>query len=453
MHSVDSHTLDELQIQGRNSKEGSVLQFFDHTKTQGGQDVLKKLIAEPKSSLAEIQSFQFLLKSISQNIESWQLNVSRAYIAAAESYYASNIAYTMSQDIFKHWIDTFLYSRRHPAEFYLVQSGLTATLMLIRGMREMVLRFDNMLIPAHAKNDFDFLKSFLLSDSITSFLKIKDDDLSLSSVFYRDYYFRIIHKDSFRRLLDICYNFDAYLSIVLAQKKHKLNFPEFVEEKSVFKAEKIWHPLIKNAVPNNFVIDPDIPLCLLTGANTSGKTTFLKTCGVAVYLAHLGWPVPAVNMKISFFDRLFTSIHLSDNLDLGYSHFYNEIIRIKSIAEALSEGEKCFVIIDELFRGTNQEDAFHCSKTVVDGFSNHFNSVFLVSTHLYELLEIYKTSGTISFRCFKTKITGSDFENTFQIEEGIASEKIGQLILKKVGIPELLQKSQVPKKPSQKCEG
>ncbi|MBE9465929.1 DNA mismatch repair protein MutS [Dyadobacter subterraneus] len=439
MHSVDSHTLDELQIHSRHSKEGSILQFFDYTKTQGGQDVLKKLIAEPKSSLSEILSFQLLLKSISQNIDSWQLNVSKAYIAVAESYYGSNITYTMSQDIFKHWVDTFIYSRRHPAEFYLVQSGLTATLMLMRGMRDLTYCFENDQIPPEPQEDFDFLRKFLLSDSLNSFLKTKDDRLSLSSVFYRDYYFRVTHKDSFRRILDICYSFDAYVSIALTQKNHDLCFPEFVENETVFEAEKIWHPLIKNAIPNNFVMGHKIPLCLLTGANTSGKTTFLKTCGVAVYLAHLGWPIPAGKMKISFFDKLFTSIHLSDNLELGYSHFYNEIMRIKSIAEALNHGEKCFVIIDEIFRGTNQEDAFHCSKTVVHGFSNHINSIFLVSTHLYELLENYKNSGSISFRCFKTKISGTDFENTFQIEEGIASEKIGQLILKKVGIPELLE--------------
>lgn len=447
MHSVDNHTLDELQIQSRNTKEGSILQFFDQTKTQGGQDVLKKLIVKPKTSLPEILSFQLLLKSVSQNSESWQLNVSRAYIAAAESYYASNISYTMSQDMFKHWVDTFIYSRRHPAEFYFVQSGLTATLMLMRGMRDLVFRFENEIIPQEAKDDFDFLRKFLRSDSLNSFLKTKDDRLSLSSVFYRDYYFRITHKESFRRFLDICYSFDAYVSIALTQRKYNLTFPEFVENETTFEVEKIWHPLIKNAIPNNFVVDQNIPLYLLTGANTSGKTTFLKTCGVSVYLAHLGWPVPAVKMRISFFDKLFTSIHLTDNLELGYSHFYNEIMRIKNIAESLSEREKCFVIIDELFRGTNQEDAFHCSKTVIDGFSNHFNSVFLVSTHLYELLENYKTSSSISFRCFKTKITGTDFENTFQIEKGIASEKIGQLILKKVGIPELLGKNHSQKSP------
>lgn len=443
MQAIDAQTLYELQILSRNNKDGSILHFFDQTKTQGGQDALKRMIGSPKASREEIISSQQLHNFVSEHVDMWQLSVSRAYIAAAESYYASNISYTMSQDVFKHWVDTLLYSWRNPGEFYLVRSGLTALMLLIRGMRDFTNRFENIIIPDEISDDFLFLRQFLFSGSIESFLKTKDERISLTSVFYRDYYFRVSHKKSFRRLLDICYTFDAYRSIALTKQLYNLNFPEFTERPSVFEASKIWHPLISRAVPNNFTSDDKTHLCLLTGANTSGKTTFLKTCGLTVYLAHLGWPVPAATLSLSLSHQLFTSIHLTDNLELGYSHFYNEIMRIKSIAEALHAGDTCFVIIDELFRGTNQEDAFHCSKTVLDGFTNHRGSSFLVSTHLYELMEKYKDSDSVSFRCFKTKITGNDFENTYQIEEGIASEKIGQLILGKVGIPELLKHKQV----------
>lgn len=439
MQPADTQTLHELQIISKNSQERSILNFFDRTRTQGGQDALKRLIGIPKKTIEEILSFQELLAFVHDNLDRWELNVSRAYIAASESYYASNISYTMSQDVFKHWVDTFLFSWRNPAEFYFVQSGLTATLLLIRGMHDMLARFTDEDIPKELKQDFSFLREFLFADSVNSFIKTKGNHLSLTSVFYRDYYFRVTNKNAFRRLLDICYTFDAYASIAKTQKLHRLVFPEFIDNETIFKAEKIWHPLIANAVPNSFELGDQQTLCLLTGANTSGKTTFLKTCGVVIYLAHLGWPTPAEKLRLSFSDQLFTSIHLSDNLDLGYSHFYNEIMRIKSIAEALHTGKKCFVIIDELFRGTNQEDAFQCSKTVIEGFFTRKNSVFLVSTHLYELLENFNNSPSISFRCFRTVITGNDFLNTYQIEEGVASEKIGQLILKKVGIPELLR--------------
>lgn len=76
----------------------------------------------------------------------------------------------------------------------------------------------------------------------------------------------------------------------------------------------------------------------------SGKTTFLKACGLAVYLAHIGLPVPAGSMQLNHFDCLLTSIHLSDNLALGYSHFYTELIRIKEVAETISGGQRVFFI-------------------------------------------------------------------------------------------------------------
>jgi len=438
MRPVDRQTLHELQLESRSGKEKSILNFFDHTKSEGGREILKKLLNTPKKSIEEINAFQSLLKFISRCSDLWTLNFPRVYIAASENYYSSNIAYSMSQDVFQHYWDTFIFSWRNPAEFYMIRSGLVATLKMVRCMHEFTSRFDNVEIPEAASEDFDFLRNFLHSSAIRSFLKTEDHKLTRRHVFYQDYYFRISYKKSFRRVLDIFYTFDAYLSIALTQQQNGLSFPVFTESKSIFEADELWHPLVLNPVPNIFELNKETFLCLISGANTSGKTTFLKACGISIYLAHLGWPVPAVKLQLSWFDELFTSVHLSDNLDLGYSHFYNEIMRIKIIAEALNSGTKCMVIIDELFRGTNLEDAYACSRLVINGFLNYPGSVFLVSTHLYELLESFNAENNISFRCFRTVLTENDFENTYQIEAGIASEKIGQLILNKSGIPGLL---------------
>lgn len=146
-----------------------MLYFFDQTKTQGGQDALKRMIGRPKASLEEIISSQQLLKFVSTHVDLWQLPVSRAYIAAVENYYASNISYTMSQDVFKHWVDTLLCSWRNPGEFYLVRSGLTAQMLLIRGMRELINRFEDIVIPDELTDDFAFLRKFLFSGSMESF--------------------------------------------------------------------------------------------------------------------------------------------------------------------------------------------------------------------------------------------------------------------------------------------
>ncbi|MCE6989147.1 MutS-related protein [Dyadobacter sp. CY323] len=440
MNPVDPHTLSELQIVSEHHRSAGILNYFDQTKTYGGRDYLKKMICEPPATLTALLSFQDLLKTIVSNPISWEIDIPRAYVMAAENYYTLNIAHSMSQDVFKHWFDTLIFSFRNPAEFSRIQSGLMAVLKLIRAVNKMLKALEETEIPREIAGEISDMRKFLSHAAIKSLLTQKDENLSNRSVFHLDYFFRVEHKKALRHFLDVFYKFDAYLAIAKTAVVNNLSFPEIRADIADFNAESVWHPLVANAVSNHFELVSAKPVCILTGANTSGKTTFLKTCGIVVYLAHLGWPVPAEKVKLPYVDRLFTSIHLSDDLDLGYSHFYNEMMRIKSIATALNEDEKCFVIIDELFRGTNQDDALHCSRTAVDGFSNFKGSLFIVSTHLLELIKNYSTSPQVSFKCFKTRITGMQFENSYRIEDGVAYEKVGRLIMIKSGVEALLKK-------------
>jgi DNA mismatch repair protein MutS len=439
MHPVDQHTLLELQIIAENNRSVSILNFFDQTKTPGGRDYLKAMLSKPKSTLSELLSLQKLLKTIQMKPDIWQISIPRAYIMAVESYYELSVAHSMSNDVFRHWFDTFIYFLRSPAEYYRIQSGLFATFRFLKAIQNTLVALQDEDIPEEITNEVTSMRKFILFGTIKSFLNQNEDRLSNRAVFRMDYYFRISHKKELRQLLDIFYRFDAYSAIIKTATQYSLTFPRFDKNINEFNAAAIWHPLIPNAVPNSFVLSNERAVCILTGANTSGKTTFLKACGIAIYLAHLGCPVPAREMSLPFFNRLYTSIHLSDDLAAGYSHFYNEMMRIKSIAESLHAGDKCFIIIDELFRGTNHDDALHCSKTVVDGFSRSNDSLFLVSTHLMELVNHYQASAQIAFHCFRTRISGSQFENSFQIEPGVSSEKVGRLIMDQTGITALLE--------------
>lgn len=438
MQLLAPHTVRELHIIADRAGEKNTLDFFDCTKSQGGRDLLRKMVLDPKPDLNTLLAFQDTLRLIAADVNQWDVNISSSYIAAVENYYSSSITYSMSQDVFMHFFDTMLFSWKHPHEFDLVRSGLSATILLIQEFKITADRFGDTLIPSLLADDFEFLTSFFQQSTIKLLVKIAPHEISKSKVLYLDYYLRIKQKKTLRRILDIFYSLDAYTSIAKKSIEHGLIFPDFTTESAVFEANKLWQPFIPNAISNDFTLKDAAPLCLLTGANTSGKTTFLKTCGLVAYLAHLGWPVPAKSLRISFFDKLFTSIHLSDDLDLGYSHFYNEVMRIKEIALALKAKESCLVIIDELFRGTNTADALFCSKIVIDGFIHQSNSLFVVSTHLLEILPEFEKSGKIVLHCFQTNVKEADFENTFKITPGIAREKIGRMILEKTGVVNLL---------------
>jgi DNA mismatch repair ATPase MutS len=162
--------------------------------------------------------------------------------------------------------------------------------------------------------------------------------------------------------------------------------------------------------------------------------------GCAVYLAHVGMGVPAQSMQLSVFDGLLSNIQVQDNIVKGESYFYNEVQRIKNTVLKITDGRKWLVLIDELFKGTNIQDAMHCSSTVIKGLLKIKNSLFILSTHLYEIGDELKVFPNISFRYFETTATAEQLQFSYQLKEGISNDRFGYLILKKEKVVELLEK-------------
>ncbi|MDP1109002.1 MutS-related protein, partial [Klebsiella pneumoniae] len=80
----------------------------------------------------------------------------------------------------------------------------------------------------------------------------------------------------------------------------------------------------------------------------------------------------------------------------------NEVQRIRKTIEKISDGKKWLILIDELFKGTNVQDAMKCSTTVIEGLRRMQNAVFILSTHLYEIGEPLQQYPNIQFRYFET---------------------------------------------------
>jgi DNA mismatch repair ATPase MutS len=178
----------------------------------------------------------------------------------------------------------------------------------------------------------------------------------------------------------------------------------------------------------------------LTGANMAGKSTFIKAVGVGVYLAHVGMGVPAQSMRLSVFDGLLSNIQVVDNIVKGESYFFNEVQRIRKTIEKISDGRKWLILIDELFKGTNVQDAMKCSTVVVEGLHKMKNTLFILSTHLYEIGESLRQYPNIQFRYFETEVKDDQLLFNYRLKEGISNDRLGYLILKKEGVVDLLEK-------------
>lgn len=201
--------------------------------------------------------------------------------------------------------------------------------------------------------------------------------------------------------------------------------------------EEIFHPLLKDPVSNSVTFKKIVNL--ITGPNMSGKSTFLKSVCLSIYLGHLGFAVPASKAEFPFFEYFSIAVNQNDDIKNGYSHFMTEIIGLKNVLEQAAAHKKCFVVFDELFRSTNIDDAIQITLTTIKGLLKFKNSFFFVSTHLHQLKAFPEVTSDESGKYY---IDCSVRDNTpfftYTLKEGWSEMKIGQLLFEKEGLNRLL---------------
>jgi len=102
----------------------------------------------------------------------------------------------------------------------------------------------------------------------------------------------------------------------------------------MFEATAAGHPLLpqESAVANDVSLGAPARVLIVSGSNMSGKSTLLRTVGVAAVLAQAGAPVRAARLRLSPL-VVGASIRLADSLQDGESRFYAEILRLRAIVQ------------------------------------------------------------------------------------------------------------------------
>ncbi len=231
------------------------------------------------------------------------------------------------------------------------------------------------------------------------------------------------------------YQFEAYISVSDGISRHGFVFPSMGEPR--LSMEGLFHPLIRNPVRNDLTADKNV--ILLTGPNMSGKSTFLKAVSLCIYLGHQGLAIPASKAAMPFFTTISAAINLTDNIVSGYSHFMSEIVTLKNVLEEATKDKKCFAVFDELFRGTNIEDALEISTTTIKGLAKIPHSLFIISTHLHQLkdLEEIKTN-TVATYYIECALNGNTPAFTYKLKQGWSDLKLGRILFEREGLNTML---------------
>ncbi|OIQ16620.1 MAG: DNA mismatch repair protein [Flavobacterium sp. MedPE-SWcel] len=239
------------------------------------------------------------------------------------------------------------------------------------------------------------------------------------------------HSASIPVWLDIIAEFEALNSLAnLTYNNRDYTFPALATDYTIaFK--DVAHPLLntETRVGNDVTFLPEFTI--LTGSNMSGKSTFLRSLGVNMILAGIGAPVCATAATIHPLPIL-VSMRLSDSLSDSESYFFAEIKRLKQIMAEL-DGQRSFVLLDEILRGTNSDDKRTGTIEVVKKMIAR-KAVGAIATHDIEVCNITANYDSLINRCFEVEIINNDLHFDYKLRNGICKNKSATFLMEKMQV-------------------
>ncbi len=217
----------------------------------------------------------------------------------------------------------------------------------------------------------------------------------------------------FDRVIAYVSDLDVGVSSSKVAQTYKHSRPMIVEPKAdenFMQIMQLRHPLIETQerggiyIPNDIVMGNreymdlphpetvmlevavhdghDINGVLLYGINSSGKSSLMKSIGLATLMAQSGFFVSAAVMKFSIYDSLFTRIVSKDNLAKGLSTFAVEMLELKNIFNRATV--RSLVLGDEISHGTETLSGVAIVASAIKKLAKT-RCLFLFATHLHQL--------------------------------------------------------------------
>ncbi|MFH1643824.1 MAG: hypothetical protein ABIA74_01485 [bacterium] len=240
---------------------------------------------------------------------------------------------------------------------------------------------------------------------------------------------------------------DAYLSIAKLYKKHVTNenarycFVEYLEsDKPYFEINNFWHPELdpKKVVTNNVALGLGNRNIILTGPNAGGKSTILKAITINLILAQSFGIAPSSQMKLTPFALINTYLNVTDTIGKE-SLFQAEMNRAKKLINMIANlkpSEFSFIIMDEVFTGTNPKEGAAGAYGILKRLSRFTNLLSVNATHFVEQLSRLEqdTDGIFkNYKVFVNKDENGKILYPYKWEDGVTDQAIALDLLQESG--------------------
>ena len=469
--------------------EGSLFQFINRTSTRGGRKKLAGWLIKPELGKTEIEKKQQAIKELAKKTE-WRLQFLTSGLLFEETE-------KMSLEI-KNWTETELDFRKSTLTKWLIKLipvlTLLALIPAIAGVSNFFISvmviFQWVLMFLYGKQInryFRFFgqksellekymhllqlieKSEFQSEYLLAMQNKVQQPVSASKIFNElkslvkefEYRGNIIvgfflnsillwdircayklwewHYENHKKLalwIDVISKTDALISLSnFADNNPMYVFPSVCEGDFTFSAKQMGHPLLNpvKRVNNDMEISGWHKAMIITGANMAGKSTFLRAVGDNLVLARMGAPVCAKEMAFTPV-KIYTNMRTTDSLMKDESYFFAELKRIKGVLDLLQNGERFFIILDEMLKGTNSVDKLNGSRELIRKLLE-LNSVSLIATHDLKLSEMeHEFPHQVFNKCFEIRIENEDLVFDYKLSDGITQIMNATFLMKKMGI-------------------
>lgn len=229
------------------------------------------------------------------------------------------------------------------------------------------------------------------------------------------------------------YTFAGEIDMEIAIASFRKSLPQWccpsLQSDGAICVEEICHPLMADAIPNDFVLKKGV---VLTGTNASGKSTFMKAVAINVILAQTIDTCVAKNMKLPAI-KVMTSMALRDDVLEGESYYMREIKYLKRMLDELNTGEPMLFVIDEILKGTNTRERLAASNAILSYMAQK-QGFFLIATHDLEL--VYALENQYDTYYFDSQVHGKDIVFPYKIRRGIVGKTNAIDLMELLDFPE-----------------
>jgi len=205
----------------------------------------------------------------------------------------------------------------------------------------------------------------------------------------------------------------------LARKSESICFPEPIPAGDPMLSSRGIYDVCLTLTMDGSVVGNDVAgdqkaLVIITGANRGGKSTLLRSLGLAQLMMQCGMFVPAESFRANVSSGIFTHFKREEDATMKSGKLDEELRRMSAIVDKITPNST--ILLNESFASTNEREGSEIARQIVRALLESGVKVIYV-THMFDLAQgfyLARMDGVLFLRAERLP----DGRRTFRLIEG-----------------------------------